>query len=59
MAVPDNIFVSCRMEICGRKLETCARLDSELLLVFGDENFGNKSLKAVLGKAVLIGFTPL
>ena len=59
MGVPNNIFVSCGMEICGRKLENPARLDSAFLLVFRDENFCDKSLKAVLEKAVLIGFAAL
>ena len=52
--VLDKMLVSCRMEICGRKLETRARLESALLLVFRD--FCDKSLKAALRKAALIGF---
>lgn len=59
MDVPDNIFVSCRMESCGRKLEAHARPDSALLLVFRHENVCDTSLRAVPEKAVLIGFAML
>ena len=59
MGVQNYIFACCRTEFCRRKLETCARLDSAYLLVFRDENFCDKSLKAVLEKAVLNGFATL